>query len=72
MEKNFSKTVFVFSLFSAAVMGILFITIGIGAILLIDKILPALIYTSGIFLLLLGTFLLSGVLLVLLLTKVRT
>lgn len=72
MEKNFSKSVLVFSLFSAAVMGILFIILGIGAIFLIDKILPALIYTSGIFLLLLGTFLLSGVLLVLLLTKVRT
>ena len=69
MKKNFSKLIIIFSSVCAAVLGILFIALGIGAIFLMDEILRVLIYTAGIFLLLLGTFLLSSVLLVLITTR---
>ena len=65
MKKNFSKLLIIFSFVCTALLAVLFIVLGIGSILLMDEIMRVLIYTAGIFLLLFGTFLLSGMLFVL-------
>ncbi len=69
MKKNFSKLLIIFSAVCAVVSGILFIALGISAIFLMDEILRALIFTAGIFLLLLGAFLLSSMLFILITAK---
>ena len=69
MKKNFSKIVIIFSSVSTALLAVLFIALGIGAILLMDEIMHVLIYTAGIFLLLFGTFLLASMLLILITSR---
>ena len=64
MKKNFSKLLVIFSSVCTALLAVLFIILGIGAILLMDEIMRVLIYTAGIFLLLFGTFILSSMLFV--------